>query len=180
MSPFLPVARDANLTEGVLHGLLVGDVSVLLVRLNGIIHAIGRICTHEYTDWRKEIWRTDAWFAPYTAASLISSPATHSHPRRFYPSRFTRYRSAMAPSTSRWRPTMAEQPQAEAVMLNRGTACACVARVAVTVSFLRLCVMHGFRTGVACSFGAAHDIHDPRLRTRLQIVEPIFVRVIMI
>lgn len=50
MSRFLPVARDADLAEGVLRGVLVGAVPVLLVRLNGIIHAIGRICTHEYAD----------------------------------------------------------------------------------------------------------------------------------
>ena len=49
-SRFLPAARDADLAEGVLHGLLVDDVPVLLVRLNGIIHAIGGICTHEYAD----------------------------------------------------------------------------------------------------------------------------------
>ena len=75
---------------------------------------------------------------------------------------------------------MAEQPQAEAVVLNRGTACACVARIAVTVSFLRLCVMLGFGTGVVRGFGAAHDIQDPRLRARLQIVKPIPVRVVML
>lgn len=50
MSDLLPVTRDADFAEGVLHGVLVGDVPVLLVRLNGTIHAIGRICTHEYAD----------------------------------------------------------------------------------------------------------------------------------
>ena len=47
---FLPVARDADVTEGALYGIDVGTVPVLLVRLNGAIHALGRICTHEYAD----------------------------------------------------------------------------------------------------------------------------------
>lgn len=45
-----PVARDSEVAEGMLCGVYAGDVPVLLIRLNGIIHAIGRICTHEYAD----------------------------------------------------------------------------------------------------------------------------------
>ncbi len=47
---FTAVAREADIVEGGLYGADVADVPVLLVRLNGIVHAIGRICTHEYAD----------------------------------------------------------------------------------------------------------------------------------
>ena len=49
-SRFSAVARDAEIAEGALYGAFARDVPVLLVRLNGVIHAIGRICTHEYAD----------------------------------------------------------------------------------------------------------------------------------
>ncbi len=39
-----------TLAEGVLLSVLEGDVPMLLVRLNGILHVIGRICTHGYGD----------------------------------------------------------------------------------------------------------------------------------
>lgn len=47
---FSPVAQDADIGAGRLYGVRVGEVPVLLVRLNGVVYAIGRICTHEYAD----------------------------------------------------------------------------------------------------------------------------------
>lgn len=47
---FVPVAGDDELGEGELHGVSVGEVPVLLVRLDGHVYALGRICTHEYAD----------------------------------------------------------------------------------------------------------------------------------
>jgi nitrite reductase/ring-hydroxylating ferredoxin subunit len=47
---FSPVAKDVDVVEGALYGINVGTAAVLLVRLNGTIHALGRICTHEYAD----------------------------------------------------------------------------------------------------------------------------------
>lgn len=46
----LPVARNDELAEGALHGVCVNGVPVLLVRVTGTLHAIGRICTHEDAD----------------------------------------------------------------------------------------------------------------------------------
>lgn len=47
---FVPVARDSQIVEGDLFGTRVDGVPVLVVRLHGILHAIGRICTHEDQD----------------------------------------------------------------------------------------------------------------------------------
>jgi len=47
---FVPVAREGGIGEGELLGTNIGDVPVLLVRLDGQIHALGRICTHQYAD----------------------------------------------------------------------------------------------------------------------------------
>ena len=47
---FLPVAKDADVSEGTLYGIDANEEPVLLVRIDGVIHAIGRICTHEYAD----------------------------------------------------------------------------------------------------------------------------------
>lgn len=47
---FVRVAGDDELGEGELHGVSVGEVPVLLVRLDGHVYALGRICTHEYAD----------------------------------------------------------------------------------------------------------------------------------
>lgn len=47
---FSPITRDTDVIEGRLYGASVGDVPVLLVRLNDIIYAIGHICTYEYAD----------------------------------------------------------------------------------------------------------------------------------
>ena len=49
-SRFTPVAIESDILEGGLFSIDVGDVPVLLVRLNGVIYAIGRICTHEDQD----------------------------------------------------------------------------------------------------------------------------------
>lgn len=47
---FTPAAEDADVVEGALYAAVVDGVPVLLVRLNGVVHAIGRICTHEDAD----------------------------------------------------------------------------------------------------------------------------------
>jgi 3-phenylpropionate/trans-cinnamate dioxygenase ferredoxin subunit len=47
---FVPVAGNDELGEGGLHGVNVGTVPVLLVRLGGHLYALGRICTHAYAD----------------------------------------------------------------------------------------------------------------------------------
>lgn len=43
-------AKDTDVVEGGLFGATVDGVPVLLVRLNGVVHAIGRICTHQDAD----------------------------------------------------------------------------------------------------------------------------------
>lgn len=47
---FTPAAKDDEVLEGGLYGTTVDGVPVLLVRLNGAVHAIGRICTHQDAD----------------------------------------------------------------------------------------------------------------------------------
>lgn len=47
---FSPAANDADIPENALLGVDLGDVPVLLVRIGGDVHAMGRICTHEYAD----------------------------------------------------------------------------------------------------------------------------------
>jgi len=47
---FVPIASEDQVNEGDLLGIDVGEVPVLFTRLNGRIHALGRICTHEYAD----------------------------------------------------------------------------------------------------------------------------------
>lgn len=47
---FFLVAADADVREGGLYGTYADDTPVLLTRLEGVIHAMGRICTHEYAD----------------------------------------------------------------------------------------------------------------------------------
>lgn len=47
---FILVARDGQIVEGKLFGTSAGDLPLLLVRLRGVLHAIGRICTHEDQD----------------------------------------------------------------------------------------------------------------------------------
>lgn len=49
-SKLVPVARDCEIGEGKLFGTFVGGIPILLVRFRGVIHAIGRICTHEDQD----------------------------------------------------------------------------------------------------------------------------------
>lgn len=49
-SRFTPVATVNQVIEGGLFGAQAGEVPVLLVRLNGAVHAIGRVCTHEDQD----------------------------------------------------------------------------------------------------------------------------------
>jgi 3-phenylpropionate/trans-cinnamate dioxygenase ferredoxin subunit len=47
---FRRAACDAEIREHALYGIDLDDVPVLLVRLRDVIHALGRICTHEYAD----------------------------------------------------------------------------------------------------------------------------------
>ena len=47
---FTLAAKDADVVEGGLFGTVIHGVPVLLVRLNGVVHAIGRICTHQDAD----------------------------------------------------------------------------------------------------------------------------------
>lgn len=47
---FTAAAKDEDVAEGDLYGTTVDGVPVLLVRLNGIVHAMGRICTHQDAD----------------------------------------------------------------------------------------------------------------------------------
>ena len=47
---FVSVAKDIDVAEGTLYGIDVNEEPVLLVRIGGALHAIGRICTHEYAD----------------------------------------------------------------------------------------------------------------------------------
>lgn len=49
-SRYFPAADDADVVEASLFGTSVNDVPVLLVRLRGTVHAMGRICTHEDAD----------------------------------------------------------------------------------------------------------------------------------
>lgn len=55
---FTPVAQDSQVLEGELLGTSVANEPVLLVRLHGVLHAIGRICTHEDQDLA-EGWMND-------------------------------------------------------------------------------------------------------------------------
>lgn len=47
---FVPVARAEEVGERALFGTQVADVPVLLVRIDGTLYAMGRICTHEDAD----------------------------------------------------------------------------------------------------------------------------------
>lgn len=46
----MPVGCESSIGEGELLGVYAGDVPVLLVRLEGRIHALGRMCTHQDVD----------------------------------------------------------------------------------------------------------------------------------
>ncbi|HLI94629.1 MAG TPA: Rieske 2Fe-2S domain-containing protein [Candidatus Baltobacteraceae bacterium] len=47
---FSLIAKDDDIVEGNLYGVSVRETPLLLVRLEGVIRAIGRICTHEFAD----------------------------------------------------------------------------------------------------------------------------------
>lgn len=47
---FVSVACEGDIGDGELFGTDIGEVPVLLVRLDGRIRALGRICTHQYAD----------------------------------------------------------------------------------------------------------------------------------
>lgn len=47
---FRPVAPEESIGEGELLGAYAGELPVLLVRFKGRIHALGRMCTHQYVD----------------------------------------------------------------------------------------------------------------------------------
>ncbi len=47
---FIPVGTEDSVGDGELLGTYAGEVPVLLVRYEGRIHALGRMCTHEYVD----------------------------------------------------------------------------------------------------------------------------------
>lgn len=47
---FIAVGRDDSIGEGELVGTYAGEVPVLLVRFEGRIHALGRMCTHQNVD----------------------------------------------------------------------------------------------------------------------------------
>lgn len=47
---FAPAVCAQEVIEGQLLGVTVGDVDVLLVRIDGQVRAMGRICTHQYAD----------------------------------------------------------------------------------------------------------------------------------
>lgn len=47
---FIPIGNEKDVVEGVLFGLRVAEVPVLLVRLEGRIYALGRMCTRQYVD----------------------------------------------------------------------------------------------------------------------------------
>lgn len=47
---FIPVGCEESIGEGEMLGVYVREVPVLLVRFKGRIHALGRMCTHQYVD----------------------------------------------------------------------------------------------------------------------------------
>lgn len=49
LTEFHPTIPDADLAEGSMKGVTIGEENILLARVNGCIHAIGDICSHFHT-----------------------------------------------------------------------------------------------------------------------------------
>ncbi len=49
LTEFRPVMQDAELVEGTMKGVVIGDENILVARIDGTIHAINDICSHFHT-----------------------------------------------------------------------------------------------------------------------------------
>ena len=50
MSGFVEVCKTADVPQGSMHPVDVGELKLMIVNVDGDLHAVGRICTHETAD----------------------------------------------------------------------------------------------------------------------------------
>ncbi len=84
---FVPVLPEFELREGELRRVMAGDVKVLLVRRDGVVHAIAEVCSHLGGPLAEGTLEGDVVQCPWhgsrfsiTDGHVVDGPATHKQP----------------------------------------------------------------------------------------------------